>query len=464
MHVLLLAIGSGQAELTGEKFTYRTGKYVSESEPEGVCVETPFVGDAITKLYSDEKFDRVVILGTKDSMWSTLYAHALDFLIEVDKPGEIEYFQQINALAEGDVFSFQKDHLPRISEKYARMLGVPVNALIIPLGVTETEQWEIFSAVIASLYDADAVSLDITHSLRYHPMIMNYAVFYKKITNPGFSVRNVFYGAFELSSKYNGKAPILKLSIMNQILEWSLAAYAFNTYSNTRPVSELLSKAGFDDNTVNPFKNFANTQQLIIFQQIHSTSKNLLAAIQRIQSAEKKLPAFDPVAVQMREILTKMPDMKLWEIMMERSLLLWKADQLGLAILTLWEALIERIAIANQVPEMTYELYHKYSLIFSKSSPVKKIIKEQMPHFYNAGKALKGYRDKVAHAESSGDTVASVIQNFEQVYESLHRIMTKDGFDTMLQTIVNYEQPGWMQKNKKKDKSMKEKKQNQAKK
>lgn len=427
MHILLLAIGSGQAELTGEKFTYRTGKYVSEKEPEGGCVETPFVGDAITKLYSEEKFDRVVIMGTKDSMWSTLYAHALDFLNEVDKPGEIEYFQQINALAEEDIFSFQKEHLPRISEKYARMLGLPVNALIIPLGVTETEQWEIFSAVIASLHDADAVSLDITHSLRYHPMIMNYAVFYKKITNQRFSVRNVFYGAFELSGKYNGKAPILKLRIMNQILEWSLAAYAFNSYSNTRPVSELLSAAGFDDNTVNPFKNFANTQQLIIFQQIHSTSMNLLAAIQRIHSAEKKLPAFVPVADQMREMLEKISTKKLWQIIFERSLHLWRSDQLGLAVLTLWEAMMERMADSQGIENITYEQYQIYASYFGKGEN-NRALKQIMPDLAAAGRGIKKYRDKVAHAEAEGDSIAQILLNFEQYHKTIFNAMSKQNF------------------------------------
>ena len=92
-HHLILILGRGQAILTQElSKKYRKAIYSSDQLKSGYI--TPFVGDAIIN-QNASRFSHVHILGTKNSMWDTLYDEIAgdsinyDILEKADKLAEV---------------------------------------------------------------------------------------------------------------------------------------------------------------------------------------------------------------------------------------------------------------------------------------------------------------------------------------------------------------------------------------
>lgn len=125
--------------------------------------------------------------------------------------------------------------------------GIKVQNVYIPDGSDEAEIWEIFRIVYDTINKGDEVVFDITHALRSIPMlaivILSYARVLKEITIAG-----IYYGAFEvLGSLSEVKrmpiedrlAPILDLTPIAGLLEWTSAVDRFVSSGDPAKVSEL---------------------------------------------------------------------------------------------------------------------------------------------------------------------------------------------------------------------------------
>ncbi|MEZ4851057.1 MAG: hypothetical protein R3B93_21065 [Bacteroidia bacterium] len=67
-HTLIQILGKGQPTLIGNnRLSYRQAQYILPENPETI-VETPFIAEAITRLFQEKTFDQIYIFGTKDSM------------------------------------------------------------------------------------------------------------------------------------------------------------------------------------------------------------------------------------------------------------------------------------------------------------------------------------------------------------------------------------------------------------
>lgn len=112
----------------------------------------------------------------------------------------------------------------------------------------ENEIWEVFDTMYNSIDNNDELVFDITHSFRSIPMlavtVINYAKVLKKC-----ELCRVYYGAYEASQEEagsNGKikkvAPVIDLTVFNEILDWSYAADAFVSYGNADKMREAYEK------------------------------------------------------------------------------------------------------------------------------------------------------------------------------------------------------------------------------
>ena len=117
----------------------------------------------------------------------------------------------------------------------------------IPDGHSEEEIWQIFETVYGVLKDGDEVFFDITHAFRSIPMlaivILNYARVLKKIRLLG-----IHYGAFEaLGPAWEvvkmpvdaRRAPVLDLTPLNRLMEWTFAVDRFLEAGDAKEVSRL---------------------------------------------------------------------------------------------------------------------------------------------------------------------------------------------------------------------------------
>ena len=110
----------------------------------------------------------------------------------------------------------------------------------IPSGNNAEEISTIFDAIYDSILEKDEIIFDITHSFRFIPMlalvVMNYA---RNMKNA--RIRNIFYGNFLGKCQFNGieYAPLMDLTVYNDILEWTNAANTFIKYGNVGEIKKL---------------------------------------------------------------------------------------------------------------------------------------------------------------------------------------------------------------------------------
>ena len=124
--------------------------------------------------------------------------------------------------------------------------------LHVPVGNNEKEMWKIFQMVFDEIHEGDELYVDLTHALRYLPMLMlvltNYAKFLKNIT-----VSHISYGNWEAGRQegrntvVDGKeyilAPIVNLLQLSQLQDWTTAAADFLQNGYVDKMSELSSNS-----------------------------------------------------------------------------------------------------------------------------------------------------------------------------------------------------------------------------
>ena len=204
-------------------------------------------------------------------------------------------------------------------------LDAPVKAVLVPIGKSEDEIWDIFRIVYESLNQEDEVIFDITHAFRSIPMlaiiILNYAKVMKDVT-----LKGIYYGAFEVLGSIQDakniplperKAPILNLTSFDQLMEWSFAVDRFLKTGDALLVSSLAKKSvkpalvattGQDaaaktiQNIANSLEEFSKTLSTCRGLDITSTTSKLKQHIdrcQRLESLQPFKPIFDRVKKQM---------------------------------------------------------------------------------------------------------------------------------------------------------------------
>ena len=116
-------------------------------------------------------------------------------------------------------------------------LPIKIKDLSICDGNNEKEIWDIFTCVFKVLKDNDELFFDITHAFRYLPMLIlvlcNYAKFVKSV-----EIKSITYGNYEARDKETNCAPIINLTAISQLQDWTFAA---GQYLENGSVSHLVS-------------------------------------------------------------------------------------------------------------------------------------------------------------------------------------------------------------------------------
>lgn len=353
-HHLLLCLGTGPLkDKKGKDITagemlrsheYRLTKY---AVPGAVPVETPFVGEALLRLYPGT-FTHVHLFGTADSMWDTLYLH-LTKAGDPETPEGACYLE----LAEA-VHSRRLDpagpHLRALAQAFGAPFGVEVHVHVLPLPQDEASTWEMLTCMadLHDLRDGDALSLDVTHGLRVQPLFLLLAARYLQAAREGIGLRHVFYGAYDLQK--DGVAPIQDLRTHIALLDWVDAARAFDRYGDAGPVAHLLG-----DGRAAQLASFAQKLQL-------NTAADIRTAAGEVLRHYKAVP--DDAPLPFRLLVDRVLDLPRQIEATERS---WQgrmliaerhaaAQNLGLAVLAAWEAVLDRVAEAY---ELTPEERHR---------------------------------------------------------------------------------------------------------
>ncbi len=109
----------------------------------------------------------------------------------------------------------------------------------IRTGRTSEGLWQIFSTVVKSVNEGDAVIFDITHGLRSIPFLTFLVAAYLRSAK-NITIKAVLYGAFDLGQ--GGPAPVIDLSEFVSLLDWLTATNEFVKNGNAAALAEQLSK------------------------------------------------------------------------------------------------------------------------------------------------------------------------------------------------------------------------------
>lgn len=126
-------------------------------------------------------------------------------------------------------------------------LPVTIAKCTIPEGYDEDQVWEIFQKVFDSLKPGDEVVFDITHAFRSIPLLAIIVLQYARIMK-GVTLRGIYYGAFEALPQVKQKpaqdrrAPIVDLTALNGLMDWSLATDRFLENGDVRFAGTLAKK------------------------------------------------------------------------------------------------------------------------------------------------------------------------------------------------------------------------------
>lgn len=121
-----------------------------------------------------------------------------------------------------------------------RLPGTQLRAVDLPVGKSEEELWEAFSAVAKALSPGDRVLFDVTHGFRSLPMLTLLAAAYLRAGGL-IELEQVLYGAYEARDDSN-RAPVFDLTPFVLLFDWVCAADRFAATGDSRKLGELVKQ------------------------------------------------------------------------------------------------------------------------------------------------------------------------------------------------------------------------------
>lgn len=239
--ILITSIGAGVYNKEGSK--YNKAKYYTDDKEN--YIETPYIFTALKHFYG---VDKCVLLGTSGSSWYTLYEYVCKeysekagILVSYDENLSKSLCNLNNSSGictkneEKEIFKQLKKNLKPLCE----------DIVILNNGVNSKEINDNLRILISSLEkivkDGDKIYFDITHSFRslalYELVTVNY---FKDALRKNITIEAVSYGMLEISRQNDEFTPIVDLSPITNIIEWTKAAEEYKRFGTACVLSELI--------------------------------------------------------------------------------------------------------------------------------------------------------------------------------------------------------------------------------
>lgn len=226
MTTLISLLGKNSSD---KKTGYRTARYRFVDG----CREVPYFGMGLMQAIKPEK---LILAGTSGSMWDVFFDHQ-----QTDDEGTLTL---IDAVANESVTpEMLTVHEQRLTDK----LGIPVQCLLIPYARDQEEQTAILTSLAKAILPGETITLDVTHGFRHLPMLALVAARFLTHVHK-VKVKEVYYGALEMTSRDTGETPVLQLGGMLQMLDWVEALAVYESSGNYSVFAGLLKGDGMDSN------------------------------------------------------------------------------------------------------------------------------------------------------------------------------------------------------------------------
>lgn len=265
---------------------YQETKYGFEnSNEEEIIIKTRFVQEAMSKLVGK---DAVLYIGLTEGERGSRKANW--------ESGEKKRFNKEICKEE---IVYETGLKEKLIEK-----KIPYKEMSIKDGKNNTEIWANFQTIFEELEDGDEIYVDVTHSFRSIPIIimaiLNYAKFTKDI-----DVKGIYYGAFEAREQPENIAPILDLSLFNDITDWTVGAERFINTGDVIPLEAQVSK------TIRSYKRKIQRrdEEADLLKRISNSLKSFSDALHTVRG-----PIISKHGNELRKILEEVKDVNIDEL------------------------------------------------------------------------------------------------------------------------------------------------------
>lgn len=236
------------------------------------------------------------------------------YLFVTKEAKESNYFE--SRTREGEY----KEGLKRVWEKYFPEYVDKLVPVDITSGQSEADQWELFETIFSVIDEEDELYFDITHSFRSIPFITLLITNFAKVIKNA-SIKRLFYGNFEELFHLDDfqsipveqrKAPIVDITSMVNLLDWSISVESFIRTGNPRQIDALAEdkiKESRGNTDLIAIRKLTN--ELVKFNKMMETSrgKSFYSTLPNIQShfenvsevSESSLPQFSKLMSKIEE-------------------------------------------------------------------------------------------------------------------------------------------------------------------
>ena len=236
--VLISFLGVGNS-----KREYRKAKYKIDDS----LYETPFISAALTKHLN---IDRKIIIGTSKSMWEEFYR----FFAETKNDFKEDIYFKIAQSIDNVEFNNKNENLGLLEKEIPNLKIIQIkyglNEDELRFNLNKILELENFINIDDHLY------IDVTHGFRTFPLLTQYAINYLKlISKKEIIIKGYYYGMLEAINEL-GYAPVVDMSIINDLNELLIGASQFKNNLSGQRLSKLLQeKSGEAAKKINNFSN-----------------------------------------------------------------------------------------------------------------------------------------------------------------------------------------------------------------
>lgn len=277
--ILITQLGTGNKTNGG----YQTADY--EVEGKKYCGET-FIAHALAVHY---KVDKIFILGTSGSIWDSVYRA---FGGKDDDTELCLYDKKLNA-------NITEEDLQTVNAVLDSFTGMEGSAcFLVKYGLDNDELWSNFKQYLKIsdyINQGDEIYLDITHSFRSLAMMSFQMVqFIEQVRRKDITLKRICYGMFEYSKQNNNITPVVDISILAEIQEWTKAIGYLKYSGNASMLYELIMRndAKVDDKVSNVFRHMADAISIGNIKCIQSAVRIIKSGLENLKNSDSPIVAY----------------------------------------------------------------------------------------------------------------------------------------------------------------------------
>jgi len=400
---LIILLGTSQQILKNlNERNYK--KYIYFNKESSLEFETPFVGEAIIRLFP--RFNKLIIIGTNSSMWDYLYTYCKENLDPNYSEEENNIFGKIafsieesysSSTNEKFLMENRKDLLEILSNIVSKKFNIKTEIMIIPIADNEKELWKVFEILSKFEILKSKISFDITHGLRYQPFFIFLTLFYLSLHSKNIKFGSLFYGALELSNQLgnNNKAPIIEFKIFNEMIKWIIAINNFNKYNDVIDIVNLIDNIDELNNLKDSLTEFNLSFNLGYYNQLTDSAAKIFTYFKISESFNNFPNPLKLLKEYILDFITSINQNRNNNIELTKLILIkhYKSGNYGLAFITLWQYLIFLID-KNLKTKMNNQLLQKQLV-----NIIKNYNKDLDKKLVNNIKELNEIRNSIAHLD-----------------------------------------------------------------